>query len=454
MPFPLDIVELRKMFYTVFETDRHFKWRSVMEKRVPLRIGCMSDGFMALDKQFKVTLELLKILKFYKYPYTVVTRSDLVADDEYLAEMDPKLGAIHMSLISCNEKLTRIIEPGAPSPMRRLSAIEKLTKAGFWTVVRINPLFPIYPDGYYSDPNYKKDSAKSFDCFSWDMVDQIAAHGTKSLVAGIVRLYPPNVRFMNKALNADIRDFFPQNTKLERNSIHFSQAETDYYYNRISEQCAQRGIRFSTCYIGNDPTGEAFHRYQGLWANKSDCCDVIGNCSGMKASTADFPVVRKPTCQKACSKRKRRCGGEVEVKNIQQSDCDLPAGSGVYDGINVQFPISNLIMRGEKTVETRTYAIPKGYVGKRMILIETPGRSGKFKARMIGFVTFGDSFEYPTEDAFYADSKRHCVTPESEWRWQAGVRKFGWPVLHVELWDSPVPLKKRSGIKFSKGIEI
>ena len=33
----------------------------------------MSDAFMWMDKKYRVTLELLKILRFYHYPYLIFT---------------------------------------------------------------------------------------------------------------------------------------------------------------------------------------------------------------------------------------------------------------------------------------------------------------------------------------------------------------------------------------------
>lgn len=288
-PFPLDLAELRKTFFTIFETDRRHKFRSVMEKRIPLRIGSMSDSFMWIDKKYKVTQELLKILKFYRYPYIIFTRSDLVAEDEYIDLLDRKLASIQMSVSSINEEMTRRIEPGAPSPKRRLGALEKLTKLGFWTTVRINPLFPIYPDGYYSDPNFDKSRAvRPFNYFSWDMIEEIARHQIPSLLVGMARLYQPNVRFMSKALGYDVREHFQDGQALERASLHFSQPETDYYYREIKRLSVKFGVRFSTCYIGNDPSGDSFFRYQSLWSNRKDCCDAVGNVSGFKKTCADL----------------------------------------------------------------------------------------------------------------------------------------------------------------------
>ncbi len=315
IPFPIDIVSIRKAFYTVFETDKKSKYRSILERKVPLRIGSMSDSFMWLDKQFHVTRELMKILSFYKYPSLIFTRSDLVADDEYIQVMDPKLTQVQFSMSSINEKLTRQIEPGAPTPERRLAALKKLKESGFKTVVRINPLIPHFPDGYYSDPNFDRASAKEFPFFSWDMVDAVAEAKVDTLLAGVVRLYRPNLNFMKKALGYDIRDIFGKETQWERASLHFSEKEVSYYYTELARLSRQKGLRFSTCYIGNDASGESFERYQSLWANKGDCCDAKGVVEGITATCADVPS-KAPEAERAGASAAIKTKGCSAVKGM------------------------------------------------------------------------------------------------------------------------------------------
>lgn len=128
--------------------------------------------------------------------------------------------------------------------------------------------------------------------------------------------------------------------------------------------------------------------------------------------------------------------------------------SKAYVGINIQFPISRLILSGEKTIETRTYPIPSGYINQEMILVETPGKSGKFKSRAIAIIKFGPSFEYKSEAAFYADSGHHCVDPNSPWAWDPQKGKWGWPVQVIKTFRAPKPVKQRLGIKFTKNIEL
>lgn len=289
IPVPIDINEVRKAFYTVFETDKPHKLRSMLTKRIPLRIGSMSDSFMWMDQKYKVTQELLKILKFYKYPYVVFTRSDLAAHDDYVALYDTDLASIQYSISSTNDSMVRKIEPGAPSAKKRLSALKKLNEAGIWTTVRINPLFPIYPDGYFTDPNFDRTAnTKKFDYFSFDMVDEIAASGTKSILAGFVRLSGIALNGIERASGVDLRDFHTIiESRKSRRDYHFSDPEIRYYYEQIKERCDQHSLHFSTCYIGN---GEKhFWKDQDLWSNKKDCCNIKGQVAGFKSDSREIP---------------------------------------------------------------------------------------------------------------------------------------------------------------------
>lgn len=293
MPFPVNLAEIRKVFYTVFETSRPTKWREIMEKRVPLRIGSMSDSFMWMDRKYGVSRELLKILKHYKYPHVIFTRSDLIGEDEYLQLLEPGLTAVQFSISGGNEKLTKAIEPGAPSVERRLAALTSLTKEKIWTTVRINPLFPIYPDGYFTDPFSTiarfggKDKVPKFDLFDWDFISELADAGVPSLLAGFVRLSPWSVNNMTKATGIDFSSFFTAENSRGRADRKYSDREIAYYYKRIKERCNSEGIRFSTCYIGNGI--KDYFQYQNLWNNKSDCCDVVGNVKSFANTSQTIP---------------------------------------------------------------------------------------------------------------------------------------------------------------------
>jgi len=310
-PFPVDLAEVRKVFYTVFETNKSSKWRSVMEKRTPLRIGSMSDSFMYLDSRYGVTKELLKILKFYEYPYVIFTRSDLVARDDYMLLLDKDLAAVQFSISGNNNKLTRKLEPGAPSYKKRLRALSKLGDNGIWTTVRINPLFPLYPDGYYSDPDGIKarfgsrSNVPHLPLWDKEFVPELADAGVPSILAGFVRLSPFAIKNMTAASGIDIRSFFRPEVLSGRGDKRFTDKEIGHYYSMILKQCREHEVRFSTCYIGNGI--KDYGQYQDLWTNKKDCCDILGNVAEFKATSQAVPWdvrIKHAPCKQSAAKSK------------------------------------------------------------------------------------------------------------------------------------------------------
>lgn len=124
-----------------------------------------------------------------------------------------------------------------------------------------------------------------------------------------------------------------------------------------------------------------------------------------------------------------------------------------YTGINIQWPISQLIIAGDKTIETRTYPIPKKYLNQEMLLIETPGKMGNFRARIVAIIKFTDCFQYRSSAEFYADSKLHSVTKDSPWAWNS-KGKWGWKVEVIKKLDNEIPAPTEKGIVYTQSISL
>ena len=124
-------------------------------------------------------------------------------------------------------------------------------------------------------------------------------------------------------------------------------------------------------------------------------------------------------------------------------------------GINIQTPWSELLINEVKSVETRSYPLPEKYAGEELALIETPGRYGRFKARIIGTITFSHSFKYPDQRAWQDDYNRHCVAVDDPiYNWKDDKPKYGWVVSKVTKFDKPLDIRKRRGIIFTSGIKL
>jgi hypothetical protein len=120
-----------------------------------------------------------------------------------------------------------------------------------------------------------------------------------------------------------------------------------------------------------------------------------------------------------------------------------------FSGINIQWPISTLILDGNKTIETRTYPIPSKYVGKTLFFIETPGPSKEFKARIVGTITFKECFKYKNENHFYKDISKHKVTKNSKWAWKSSKPKWGWIIESVTKFENYKSAPLNKGIIFT-----
>ena len=110
-----------------------------------LRLGGMTDCFQPCEKEYRVTYNTIKLLNKHKIHYLIVTKSDLVADDEYISILDKELAHIQITVTSTNDALASTYESATP-PSKRIAAIEKLEKLGFDVQIRLSPFIPEFLD--------------------------------------------------------------------------------------------------------------------------------------------------------------------------------------------------------------------------------------------------------------------------------------------------------------------
>ena len=112
-----------------------------------VRLGGMTDCFMPLEKTEKVTRETIKALNEAGIGYLIVTKSAMVADDEYMQILDKDLAHIQITVTTLNDELYKKIRyEKASLPSERIRAIEKLQSAGFDVQLRLSPFIPYFVD--------------------------------------------------------------------------------------------------------------------------------------------------------------------------------------------------------------------------------------------------------------------------------------------------------------------
>lgn len=136
-PAIADIVKIRKQIDKI-ASGKYGKIKAI-------RLGGMTDCFQPIEATNHVTFETLKYLNEKRVPYLIVTKSDLVATDEYMGILDKDLAHIQITVTTTDDDLSLSYEK-AVVPSRRIKAIEKLQENGFDVALRLSPYIPEFVD--------------------------------------------------------------------------------------------------------------------------------------------------------------------------------------------------------------------------------------------------------------------------------------------------------------------
>ncbi len=265
-PTVLDLQHLRATFNNVFVKGRiRSEAQKLLSCKLPLRIGMNTDPFQAIENDRKITYNLLKLLREFNYPYILLTKNSLIADEKYLPLYNRNISYLQITITSLNVEMSKKIEHGASEPKERLSALRKLVQEGIRVAVRINPLFPIYPDGHY-DGSYSGKSLEMLDMFSWDLVHQICECKPSTVIAGFLRMESEKAhRWFELEANLNMKQFF-----WKTNHKYYSREEIAYYYKQCKDICDKYKVPFSVCFDRN----ENYDFFKSMWTNAQDCCNA------------------------------------------------------------------------------------------------------------------------------------------------------------------------------------
>lgn len=97
------------------------------------------------ELQYRNTYKTIQLLNKYRIGYLIVTKSSLIARDDYIKILDKDLAHIQISITSTSDEISRKYEK-ASLPSQRIRAVEKLQKLGFDVQVRLSPFIEEWID--------------------------------------------------------------------------------------------------------------------------------------------------------------------------------------------------------------------------------------------------------------------------------------------------------------------
>src|SRR5271167_3774225 len=113
-----------------------------------IALGANTDPYQPIEKRYRVTRSVLEVLARARHPVGIVTKSNLILRDlDLLAPMAAQgLVKVFVSVTTLDRDIARKMEPRAPTPARRLEAIERLAEAGVPVGVMAAPIIPAVND--------------------------------------------------------------------------------------------------------------------------------------------------------------------------------------------------------------------------------------------------------------------------------------------------------------------
>ena len=110
--------------------------------------GSMSDPYMHLEEELRMTRKCLEIILRYGFGAAIQTKSDRILQDiDLLDEINRSAKCVvQMTLTTWDDRLCRIIEPNVADTKRRIEVLEEMQKRGIPTVVWITPILPFIND--------------------------------------------------------------------------------------------------------------------------------------------------------------------------------------------------------------------------------------------------------------------------------------------------------------------
>jgi len=122
--------------------------RSPMKRAYIMLGGGVGDSYQSPEKDYCLTQQALQIIEKSALPMHILTKSTLVERDiETISRIHKQAGAIvSFSFSSVDAEISRIVEPGVPSPAERLRVIRLFRAQGIPCGIYYMPVLPYITD--------------------------------------------------------------------------------------------------------------------------------------------------------------------------------------------------------------------------------------------------------------------------------------------------------------------
>lgn len=195
--------------------------------------GAMSDPYIPLEKELKLTRRCLEIINRYGFGVTVQTKSaSVMRDIDLFTKINDKSKAVlQMTLTTADESLCRIIEPNVSVTKERFETLKAFHENGIPSVVWFSPFLPFIND-------------------TKENIDGLLRYCIDAKVRGIIcfgiglTLRDGDREYFYSRLDKHFPNMKERYIYTYGNSYQLTSSNNNVLMNRISEVCRNHGIMF------------------------------------------------------------------------------------------------------------------------------------------------------------------------------------------------------------------
>lgn len=140
-----DVIRPKENALALLDQELRSKRRSGI-----VTMGAMSDPYNPLEAELQLTRGALELLLRHGFGAAFTTKSDLCARDADLLSAISRRAPVcaRMTVTCADDALCRRIEPNVAVTSQRMNAVARLSEAGVYAGVWLNPLLPFLTDDW------------------------------------------------------------------------------------------------------------------------------------------------------------------------------------------------------------------------------------------------------------------------------------------------------------------
>jgi len=209
---------------------------SVADRGLTVEMSTSSDPYPPIEASLELTREALRTLFERGFKVLITTKSSLVVRDADL--LSKGRSAVMITITTLDEDVSKRLEPGAPPPNERLSALRELARRGVPVGVRVDPVVPFIND----DPHQLS-----------SLVEKAYEAGAKHVVTSTYKAKPDSFRRLTAAfpeVASKLADAYFSMKTLASGYYYLPRALREKLLAPVVRTASKLSMSFATCREG------------------------------------------------------------------------------------------------------------------------------------------------------------------------------------------------------------